>query len=79
MLIDIVGKYSVFISFKPEVEIILLKQCSRQLLTDEINKLKQYLCTDPINQENKLQIYNLMNRINEELQNRINQKVVSNE
>lgn len=77
MLIDISNNCAVFISFKPRIEIISIDRCSKQLLINEANKLKQYLYTNIVETENKIQIYGIIRNIYEVLQNRTNKEAIN--
>mgnify|MGYP001577345733 CR=1 FL=1 len=77
MLVDIVGKYGVFIYNMPQIETCLLKLCDKQLLKYEVEKLKHFLFNNMIKRQNeKIHIYSLISCVNEELQNRTNRESV---
>ena len=75
MLVDIAGKYGVFVYDAPQIETCLLELCNKQLLKYEVEKLKHFLLNNMIErQDEKIHIYLLISCVNEELQNRTNRE-----
>ena len=75
MLVDIAGKYGVFVDNVPQIETCLLELCNKQSLKYEVDKLKHFLFNNTIErQDEKIHIYSMISCINEELQNRTNRE-----